>query len=171
MTQSILKSNAQILEAIKLQTTASSIDWTPIVQAAISGISQAFGAKVTFTSPSVDLSADHAATAPAEVQRPSSVQVQIDKLASEVSNQNKILAQLSSTVDQVAKTQAQQAEMISQLSQGFNTLAQLVTKSSGTPSNKPPSGSNPPTSSTPSSTPSSAAPASTPSASKTSHLN
>jgi flagellar biosynthesis/type III secretory pathway chaperone len=116
LTESIQQSNSHLIQAMQQQTNTvleafkvsqpihplPSIDWTPVMQGALTGLAKAFGAQVTFT-PTTPTHAPTPTAAPAS------------------SPPDPLVAQLSQAV-------SQQGQTLDTLTQGFNTLNQTVTQ-------------------------------------------
>src|ERR1044072_7029477 len=109
-----------LLEAIKVSQPAPSplggINWQPIIQGALTGVAQSFGAQVSFPSPTTTQT-----TAASESVDKSStfkaMQTQLESLTTSVSQQSKNLESLTTTVQQLSSTVAQQGNILNQLSQ------------------------------------------------------
>ncbi len=158
--QAMQQSNVQILETIKSQQQPPTLNWTPLIQAVASAIPAVVGVPVqtptptptpapqTQTTPAAPASKD--LLTPAQVtpiakgQPPAETAMitnRMDKLESLITQQSKVLEIMSSTVSQLSQgfntlsdTVSKQGSTISHLSQGFNTLSQIVAASSGVPS-------------------------------------
>lgn len=154
--QAMQNQNNALLEALKTSQSAPSplggIDWQPIVQGALTGLAQSFGAQVSFPSPTTK----QTTAAPATTSTDSSILSKLEILSSIVSQQGKAIEQQGKILEELSST-------VSHLSQGFNTLTQLVAATTGTPSNN--SGSNNSNESSSSSSPAPAASSDSPSSS------
>lgn len=139
----ILQSNAQILEAMKSQSQASAINWAPLIQAVAIAIPAVVGVQV------------------APLQTPTPTPTPAAPVITTLPSTDPILARLETKLEAVSNTVAQLqtatsptpstppitdlilaklealTNTVNNLSQGFNTLTQIVAQmqASGNPSN------------------------------------
>src|SRR6266480_3654714 len=151
MSQDILQSNQQILQAMQQQPSAilgafksqgsvAPVDWRPVIQGALTGLAQAFGAQVTFapTSPIAPSTAPAPPTipaAPASQTISPENQARLEKLEVLVSQQSESLGTLTNTVTQLSQGQAQLVQTVGQLSQSISQLAQVIAGQAQSPPN------------------------------------
>lgn len=117
--QGLLKGNQQVLKAIQAQAQTPPVNWTPIIQGAISGLGQAFGLTVAPIAVTQDTQPTASPVPAPSVSKLDAINSRIDKLET-------ILSQLSTTTASLSQGFNQLSLTVANLSDGFNTLTKLV---------------------------------------------
>lgn len=121
-TGAILESNRAILEAIKL--SQPTLNWQPIIQGALTGLAQAFGAQVSFPSPP-----------PTTLSTPPQTPDEIKVLRLEIQEMRQVITQqgqrFEQAITEIAQAQAQQQQANVQMTQAITQLTQVITQAIG----------------------------------------